>query len=509
MKFTRAAASAAAALVALAVPVPAAAAPGSPGPVGADGADLIAISAEQGRLSLRFRSADQAEGAAGREPGTVRLGPVHGLSGRVPDDPAFKFLGRPGTPVWSVSAGGLRFPAIDTSGVRRGTVRGDSVTLELTSVKGPGAFAAYRLSRWGRPSVLLDSDGQKSTRLPTGRRLGGLAWTFDAPGEYRLTFRATASAGTRTLRDEATYLVEVPAIKLATIPAAPPAPAVVPPPSADNDGTRRKAAATNAQAPAAAPNRAAPASGQRKVISDGHVDMGPMLDGGTWIIRIKDDSTSPPTWRDLSDVVLKATDKAKIAVPSGAGYAFLGRAGDTVWMLPQSQQDGIVWPGWNTQHESVIKGTKGNVTWRFKGVTGPGQFKLFLTGSFGTPQVLFDSAKSLPQQISIPPNTHAHGNWAFTKAGLYKIAVEMTGTTTAGKSVTDTRTLAIAVGDSTDAQAGFGSGGGSGSGDGQARSGALAKTGANIIAVAAAGVLLLIAGAGVLIVTRRRATPSR
>jgi putative ABC transporter-associated repeat protein len=212
-------------------------------------------------------------------------------------------------------------------------------------------------------------------------------------------------------------------------------------------------------------------------------------------------------WRDLSDVVLKASDKAKIKVPSGAGYAFLGKAGEPVWLLPQTEQDGIVWPGWNTQHESVVKGARGNVTWRLTGVTGPGQFKLFLTGSFGTPDILFDSAKAMPQQLSIPPNTHAHGNWAFTKPGLYRLAVAMSGTTTAGKAVSDTRTLTIAVGDATDPGPGFGGGAGTGStagGGAAAGDSRLARTGADVISIAGTGGALLAAGLGLFVAARRR-----
>jgi putative ABC transporter-associated repeat protein len=157
-------------------------------------------------------------------------------------------------------------------------------------------------------------------------------------------------------------------------------------------------------------------------------------------------------------------DKAKIKVPSGSDYTFLGPAGSDVWLLPQAQQSGIVWPGWNTQDPSVVNGTNGNVTWRLTSVNGPGEYKLFLTGSFGKPEVLFDSAKSLPQQMAIPPNTHAHGNWAFTKPGVYRLGVQMTATTKAGRSVTDTRTLNVAVGP-VDPNTAFPSGSSGGGGD--------------------------------------------
>jgi surface-anchored protein/LPXTG-motif cell wall-anchored protein len=484
------------AAAAVAVPGTAAAAPSGTDKANVDGADLMSFAADGGDLAVTFREAGARSGV---DPAAVRLGPGGGVAGVVPSDPAFAFLGRPGTPVWSVTAGGAHFPALDATRART------AVTLRLASVDGPGSFAAYTLSRWGRPTVLLDSDGRTSTRLPAGRRLENLAWTFDRPGGYRLTFEAGAGPA----RDTAVYRVDVPAIS----PAAPRA--ALPAPQPPSRATAQRLAAPQAQAQTRSTAPEPERKAERKVIADGHVDMGPNLQGSTWTVRLKDDTTSPPVWRELSDVVLKVSDRAKIKVPAGAGYTFLGTAGDTVWLLPQSEQDGIVWPGWNTQHESVVKGTRGTITWRLNGVTGPGQFKLFRTGSFGTPEVLFDSAKSMPQQLTIPANTHAHGNWAFTRPGLYRLAVQMNGTTTAGKAVSDTRTLTLAVGDGTDPAPGFTDGAGTGSNAGTgaaadadtaggAGRGKLAKTGADVISVVGAGGALLVAGLGLLAAARRR-----
>ncbi|WP_372339011.1 TIGR03773 family transporter-associated surface protein [Actinoplanes sp. RD1] len=511
--------------------------------VPADGADLMSVSVDGDRLSVRFRDAGQAASdATGTDPAAISLGPEGGLTAAVPNDPAYAFLGEPGRPVWSLSAGGSRFPALDLTDVRPQSVAGGKVQLRLVAAEGPGDFAMYTVDRWGRPTVLIDSDARTSTQLPAGRRLGGLAWTFGAAGDYRLTFAASATTGGEKLTRTTTYAVDVPAMAAAPAQATPQKPPAAPaqatpqkPPAAPAQATAQRPAVAPAQAtaqrPAVAPAQAAAqtpaavqqeaaktAKAQTKVIDDGHVDMGPQLSGSAMTIRIKDDTTSPPVWRELSGVVLKASDKAKIPVPAGTGYAFLGKAGDDVWLLPQTQQSGIVWPGWNTQHESVISGLRGNVTWSLKGVSGPGAFKLFLTSSFGTPDVLFDSAKALPQQLSIPLNTHAHGNWAFTKAGLYRLAVQMSATTRAGKTVTDTKTLTIAVGDSTSTETEAGAPGtpattGPAAASGASSTpdsagGALARTGANIVIVAGGGLLLVLAGFVALRLGRRR-TPMR
>ncbi|NEA17067.1 TIGR03773 family transporter-associated surface protein [Streptomyces halstedii] len=192
---------------------------------------------------------------------------------------------------------------------------------------------------------------------------------------------------------------------------------------------------------------AAPATGTgRTVIGDGHIDMGPRFDHGTWTVQIRDDTTRPATWRDTSDVVLQVKDTARIEVPDSEEFGFLGDPGDEVWLLPQVQQDGVLWPGWNSQEPQVAANVEREVTWRLTGVEGPGDFVLFLNGSFGTPKVLFDSTKEFPQETGIEVNSHVHGNWAFTAPGTYLLDVRMSAVTKDGRSHDSRRTLQFSVG---------------------------------------------------------------
>ncbi|MFE2761323.1 TIGR03773 family transporter-associated surface protein [Streptomyces halstedii] len=191
----------------------------------------------------------------------------------------------------------------------------------------------------------------------------------------------------------------------------------------------------------------APGTGTgRTVIGDGHIDMGPRFDHGTWTVQIRDDTTRPATWRDTSDVVLQVKDTARTEVPDSEEFGFLGDPGDEVWLLPQVQQDGVLWPGWNSQEPKVAANVEREVTWRLTGVEGPGDFVLFLNGSFGTPKVLFDSTKTFPQETGIEVNTHVHGNWAFTAPGTYLLDVRMSAVTKDGRSHDSGRTLQFSVG---------------------------------------------------------------
>ncbi|GAB2673476.1 choice-of-anchor M domain-containing protein [Kribbella swartbergensis] len=186
---------------------------------------------------------------------------------------------------------------------------------------------------------------------------------------------------------------------------------------------------------------------QEVVISNGHVDLGPRFVDGTWTVQVRDDTTEPAVWRELEDVVLQATNKAQVAVPNDPAYAFLGTPGQKLWVIPQVQQDGVIWPGWNTQDREVATRVDREVTWRLDGVRGPGAFTLFLNSDFGKPAPVFDSRKPFPQETGIETNTHVHGNWTFDAEGAYSLDIAMTARLTDGQQVTDRRTLRIYAGD--------------------------------------------------------------
>lgn len=194
-----------------------------------------------------------------------------------------------------------------------------------------------------------------------------------------------------------------------------------------------------------APLTTAPA--EQVVISNGHVDLGPRFVDGTWTIQLRDDTTDPAVWRPLENVVLQATSKARVAVPADPAYTFLGKPGQQVWVIPQVQQAGVIWPGWNTQDREVATRVDREVTWRLEGVRGPGAFTLFLNSDFGKPAPVFDSRKPFPQDTGIDVNTHVHGNWTFDAEGTYLLDVSMTARLTDGSTVTDRRTLRIYAGD--------------------------------------------------------------
>lgn len=182
---------------------------------------------------------------------------------------------------------------------------------------------------------------------------------------------------------------------------------------------------------------AAPAAAAPVTLTSGHVDV---LDvdytAGGLVLTVNDGTGSVETERDPADVILQVPAAAKVTVPSGSAWSFLGTAGDTAWVLPQSSTAGLLWAGWNTTEipAGVLQGN--TVTFRLNSVTGPGDVSVY-TVSAGTPSRVFDSSDGLPDTRSVARNTHAHANWGFTEAGTYTVSFEVTGRVAAtGATVT-------------------------------------------------------------------------
>jgi putative ABC transporter-associated repeat protein len=245
------------------------------------------------------------------------------------------------------------------------------------------------------------------------------------------------------------------------------------------------------------------------VLDSGHVDYATRVSGGRLQSVIKDGTQAGKTiWREPSAVVFHLKPAAKTTIPSGFG--FLGGAGSTIWQIPQTQKQGILWLGWNTEEISTAQARSG-VSWKLDKVTGPGRMAIFEYSTFGQPRVIFSSGDGLPDGYNIPLGTHAHGNWAFTKEGTYQLTFTQSATLASGGTSTDTETVTFAVGDVDPKPAQ--SAGQSGSVTTQSLGALLSAngggcrlpfTGAAVLAPAALGAGLLATGVVAVAVTRRR-----
>ena len=193
-------------------------------------------------------------------------------------------------------------------------------------------------------------------------------------------------------------------------------------------------------------------SNEASEISVGHVDLGPRLIDGQWRAGLRHDAETGAVWRDPNQTVLRVNDAAIMTAPDSADYPFLADvAGKPVYVVPQTQNPGVVWLGWNTQDPAVTATIDRGLTMRVGPVSGPGRAWLFLqSGTFGKPLLLADSGAA-PGDVWIDSGTHVHANWAFSAPGTYTATVTFLGTTTAGEAVSASTTLRFAVGDAASA----------------------------------------------------------
>lgn len=255
----------------------------------------------------------------------------------------------------------------------------------------------------------------------------------------------------------------------------------------------------------------------RKVLSGGHVDLGPRFVDGRWTLLVHDDAAKadPETesvWRPVDRTVLQVRDAALLEVPDDPAYAFLrAKPGAKVHVVPQTQDPDVVWVGWNTQDPEVMERIDRGVTMTLTGIEGPGSLVVYLqSGTFGDPEVLWDSeAKPKPAWVDV--NTHTHANWVFTEPGVYLVRVRIEADLVDGTRVSDTRALRFAVGSRTSTDAAFAAAwrgpadaGATGSAA-AADDGAAGDDGFPVAPVAGVGLLALALGGGLVVTTRRGA----
>ncbi|GIE82012.1 hypothetical protein Aph02nite_79620 [Actinoplanes philippinensis] len=184
-----------------------------------------------------------------------------------------------------------------------------------------------------------------------------------------------------------------------------------------------RAAAVLAAAMSLVVAAAVPAQAATVTLTSGHVDV---LDvdytAGALVLSVNDDVAE----RNPADVVFQVPAAAKITVPAGSAWSFLGMPGSTAWVLPQSNTSGLLWAGWNTAEVPAGVFQSNSVTFRLTSFTGPGHVSVY-TVSAGTPTRMFDSSDGLPDTRTVTYNAHTHANWGFTAAGTYTLNFEVTG----------------------------------------------------------------------------------
>ena len=282
-------------------------------------------------------------------------------------------------------------------------------------------------------------------------------WVFSQAGSYELSVQARAyrNDGSFETTRKATYLIEVGGSQGVSVPQNSPVlsggvlpPAVEEIPAGDEEESLTRDAPQRVGAERCIPTRITREANEDEVsrirsdsetpnqamttlnvqvgsedgITDGHFDLGPAIENGQLVARIKDDRSVPAVWKDPASMTFALGDKAKIKAPEALSYA--AAAGQDVWMIPATQIRGVPWLGMNSQREEIVTETSGQVRFSLLDVQGPGNVAVFESGSLGAGigTHVFDGAGT---SYTLSANTHAHQNWVFTEPGSYQLTIAM------------------------------------------------------------------------------------
>lgn len=165
--------------------------------------------------------------------------------------------------------------------------------------------------------------------------------------------------------------------------------------------------------------------------STGHIDIGIAYEDGDWDLHIHDgvlDIEYEPTELYFHGSEANSSD-FKLSAPGSGPLSFLGASGDDVYIFPQVEDTGLPFLGIASE-ENVSSDFIGDFTLNLVSLSGPGDFFMYQTDSFGAPTVHFDSSDGFDSSdvFSLGIGSHAHSNLAFTQAGIYTVGITATGT---------------------------------------------------------------------------------
>lgn len=169
-------------------------------------------------------------------------------------------------------------------------------------------------------------------------------------------------------------------------------------------------------------------------IARGHLDVRLTQSNGegglTYGLAVKDDSLTnarTSVLRTVGSTTLTAAPNARFVRPaslSDPSYDVLGPVGTATYVLPETQNSDIVWPGLSTEGIDYAALPEGaDLTLHLAQAPEGARVAFFQGGTFGAgAKVHFDSSKG-DGLVHTTEATHMHGNWVFSAPGTYRIEV--------------------------------------------------------------------------------------
>ena len=169
-------------------------------------------------------------------------------------------------------------------------------------------------------------------------------------------------------------------------------------------------------------------------IARGHLDVRLTQASGegglTYGLAVKDDSLTnarTSVMRTVGSTTLTVAPNARFVRPaslSDPSYDVLGPVGTATYVLPETQNSDIVWPGLSTEGIDYAALPDGaDLPLHLAQAPEGARVAFFQGGTFGAgAKVHFDSTKG-DGLVHTTEATHMHGNWVFSAPGTYRIEV--------------------------------------------------------------------------------------
>lgn len=187
-------------------------------------------------------------------------------------------------------------------------------------------------------------------------------------------------------------------------------------------------------------------------LETGHIDAFHLTlnDDSTVHLNLAESTTGTHVEHDPESVELFVKDDAYLtdlppaSLPPGAPTS--------LYYLPISQDQNLIWPGWDSEGVSSYYGNDASVDIVISAVDGPGQVYLWSTGAFGDVRQVLVDGYTLPDTIHQDFPTHGHASWGFTASGVYRLTAQATVTSSDATrtSTSNTAVYTFVVGSGTD-----------------------------------------------------------
>ncbi len=138
-----------------------------------------------------------------------------------------------------------------------------------------------------------------------------------------------------------------------------------------------------------------------------------------------DDDAHPRRDLEATNCVLMVAEASKVLLPGD--FPPLGVAGDPLWILPASQEEGLLYLG--LSGEGVASGVfEGPLQLQLLGVEGPGHFFLW-QAEFGALRFWMNSRDGFGPDDAFEQlvGGHSHANFGFTTSGVYRLTFQAVG----------------------------------------------------------------------------------